>query len=114
MEDPELEKIKIIFGVSWPGMMEKLVKAEKGLKEKCKKLDEAGNQLNDPFSASLRFGNSGLEALTYLKTERKKLDNEKKIVSDFREALSPENWDLLCPTEISNRIIKFYEYSDNG
>ena len=34
MEDPELEKIKIIFGVSWPGMMEKLVKAEKGLKEK--------------------------------------------------------------------------------
>jgi hypothetical protein len=93
-------------------MMEKLVKAEKGLKEKCKKLNDAGNQLNDPFSASFKFG--GLEALTYLKTERKKLDDEKKIVSDFREALSPENWDLLCPTEISNRIIKFYEYSDNG
>lgn len=117
-KDIELEKIKIILGNSWIQLIKEVGEKIKNIKESIENVRcevfkyERSSYLSPSSYSSLYSSHYSLvddEHFKKLKKIEEDLKEHLKLCENLLEALKPESWDLICASDVANKIIKFYE-----
>jgi len=113
-KDIELEKIKIILGNSWIQLIKEVGEKIKNIKEsienvRCEVFKYRSHSYLSPSPYSSLYSPENEEHYRKLKKIEEDLGEHLKLCENLLEALKPESWDLICASDVANKIIKFYE-----